>query len=83
MQLIQQSALATRRPKTSTILDLIQRSNQCVPNLHKLDATVDGLRSDLEHFISAHTRNMRQTSSANKLDGPSLLDELRAATESY
>ncbi|XP_014097823.3 putative leucine-rich repeat-containing protein DDB_G0290503 [Bactrocera oleae] len=82
-KLIQQSALATRRPKTSTILDLIQRSNQCVPNLHKLDATVDGLRSDLEHFISAHTRNMRQTSSANKLDGPSLLDELRAATESY
>ncbi|XP_039967060.1 interaptin [Bactrocera neohumeralis] len=82
-KLIQQSALATRRPKTSSILELIQRSNQCVPNLHKLDASVDGLRSDLAHFISAHTRNMRATASAQKLDGPSLLDELRAATESY
>uniref|UniRef100_A0A0A1XPY3 Uncharacterized protein n=1 Tax=Zeugodacus cucurbitae TaxID=28588 RepID=A0A0A1XPY3_ZEUCU len=83
-KLIQQSALATRRPKTSTILDLIQRSNQCVPNLHKLETTVGGLRSDLEHFVGAHTMNLRlQTASANKLDGPSLMDELRAATESY
>ncbi|XP_011202951.2 putative leucine-rich repeat-containing protein DDB_G0290503 [Bactrocera dorsalis] len=82
-KLIQQSALATRRSKTSSILELIQRSNQCVPNLHKLDASVDGLRSDLAHFLSAHTRHMRSAASAQKLDGPSLLDELRAATESY
>ncbi|XP_018785434.1 PREDICTED: putative leucine-rich repeat-containing protein DDB_G0290503 isoform X1 [Bactrocera latifrons] len=82
-KLIQQSALATRRPKTSSILELIQRSNQCVPNLHKLDASVDGLRKDLAHFLSAHTRNMRAVASAQKLDGPSLLDELRAATETY
>lgn len=82
-KLIQQSALATRRPKTSDILDLITRSNQCVPNLHKLESTVYGLRSDLEHFISSHTMNMRQNLSANKLDGPSLMDELRAATEGY
>ncbi|XP_036326348.1 rootletin-like [Rhagoletis pomonella] len=82
-KLIQQSALATQRPKTSTILDLIQRSNQCVPNLNKLEASVDGLRSDLEHFLSAHaTLNMSQIQSGNKLEGPSLMDELRAAAES-
>ncbi|XP_017462398.1 PREDICTED: uncharacterized protein LOC108355775 [Rhagoletis zephyria] len=83
-KLIQQSALATQRPKTSTILDLIQRSNQCVPNLNKLEASVYGLRSDLEHFLSAHaTLNMSQIQSGNKLEGPSLMDELRAAAESY
>ncbi|XP_004518685.1 myosin-11 [Ceratitis capitata] len=83
-KLIQQSALVTRRPKTSAILELIQRSNQCVPNLHKLETTVDGLRNDLDHFISAHTTSMRQqAANANKFDGLSLMDELRAAAESY
>ncbi|XP_054732986.1 early endosome antigen 1 [Anastrepha obliqua] len=76
-KLIQQSALATQRPKTNAILDLIQRSNQCVPNLYKLETTVEGLSSDLKRLLSAHAL------SANKLEAPSLMDELRAAAESY
>ncbi|XP_023300459.2 interaptin [Lucilia cuprina] len=85
-KLIQQSALVTKRPSTSAILDLIQRSNQCVPNLHKLETNVDGLRSELQNFLTSYNHKMSTNSliaAASLNVPPSLMDELRAASEGF
>ncbi|XP_065359886.1 interaptin [Calliphora vicina] len=85
-KLIQQSALVTKRPSTSAILDLIQRSNQCVPNFQKLETNVDGLRSELQNFLSSYNPKMPATSliaAASLTVPPSLMDELRAASEGF
>ncbi|XP_037815846.1 trichohyalin [Lucilia sericata] len=82
-KLIQQSALVTKRPSTSAILDLIQRSNQCVPNLHKLETNVDGLRSELQNFLTSKMPANSLIAAASLTVPPSLMDELRAASEGF
>ncbi|TMW50673.1 hypothetical protein DOY81_004241 [Sarcophaga bullata] len=85
-KLIQQSAIVTKRPSTTAILDLIQRSNQCVPNLKPLETNVDGLRCELQNFLTSYNYKMPATSlvaAASLSVPPSLMDELRAASEGY
>ncbi|XP_075160345.1 uncharacterized protein LOC142233333 [Haematobia irritans] len=85
-KLIQQSALATKRPSNSTILDLIQRSNQCLPNLHNIETNIGNLRCDLQNFLSSYAQKMSSTpliTAASLNVPPSLMDELRAASEGF
>lgn len=67
-------------------MDLIQRSNQCVPNLQKLDTNVEGLKSEIHNFISSYTHKVTSSNlitAASLSVPPSLMDELRAASEGF
>ncbi|XP_073835994.1 uncharacterized protein [Musca autumnalis] len=84
-KLIRQSAVVTKRPATNVILDLIQRSNQCVPNCKKLESGIDDLRNDLQKFLSSYGQKLPTSfiNTATLTVPPSLMDELRAASESF
>lgn len=68
------------------VLDLIARSNQYVPSLHKLEANFEELRHDLKQLLSLHNnqRFMSNVSAVN-VDSlnvpPSLMDELKAVSD--
>uniref|UniRef100_A0A1B0BAR5 Uncharacterized protein n=1 Tax=Glossina palpalis gambiensis TaxID=67801 RepID=A0A1B0BAR5_9MUSC len=84
-KLIQQSAASSKRPKTSTVLDLIARSNQYVPSLHKLEANFEELRRDLKQLLSLHNNQHYMSNvTAVNVDSlnvpPSLMDELKAVS---
>ncbi|XP_013119198.2 interaptin [Stomoxys calcitrans] len=85
-KLIRQSALATKRPSNNTIHDLIQRSSKCVPNFKNLETNIGGLRCDLQNFLSMYAQKMPSSSlitAASLTVPPSLMDELRAASEGF
>uniref|UniRef100_A0A1A9W4C2 Uncharacterized protein n=1 Tax=Glossina brevipalpis TaxID=37001 RepID=A0A1A9W4C2_9MUSC len=87
-KLIQQSAASSKRPKTSTVLDLIARSNQYVPSLHKLEANFEELRHDLKQLLSLYNNpHFISDVTAINVDSlnvpPSLMDELKAASDEF
>lgn len=84
-QLIRQSAMVTKRPATHVILDLIQRSNKCVPNCRKMESSIDDLRNDLQTFLTSYAQKISPSfiNTASLTVPPSLMDELKAATERF
>ncbi|XP_016990818.2 early endosome antigen 1 [Drosophila rhopaloa] len=77
-KLVQQTANETCRPRNSFILDLIERSQQCQPNLCQLSEDVMACRSDMEELsrLLVADRNQRKVEVI-----PSLMEELRAVAE--
>ncbi|XP_037934825.1 interaptin-like [Teleopsis dalmanni] len=83
-KLIQQSALTTGRPKTSAVLDLIKRSNQCVPNLSKLETNIYELRDEFKEYIMNYTQHGGKSHNFTiQKETPSLMEELLAAADNY
>ncbi|ALC45223.1 CG11248 [Drosophila busckii] len=78
-KLIQQTAEETGRPRNSYILELIERSQQCQPNLCQLSEGVAACRADMMSLnrllVGLNPDTIRQQSV------PSLMEELRAVTE--
>ncbi|KAH8259826.1 hypothetical protein KR026_011468 [Drosophila bipectinata] len=75
-KLVQQTARETGRPRNSHILELIERSQRCQPNLCQLSEGVLACRSDVEQLNKLLAAAQRGTGVM-----PSLMEELRAVTE--
>lgn len=78
-KLIQQTAQETGRPRNSYILELIERSQRCQPNLCQLSDELDGCREDmldLKKLLAS-----LETSSGRQQPMPSLMEELLAVVE--
>ncbi|EDW40506.1 GL24855 [Drosophila persimilis] len=79
-KLVQQTAKETGRPRNSFILDLIERSQRCQPNLCQLSEGVAACRSDmlqLNMLLAAAASGPVQEREVM----PSLMEELRAVSE--
>ncbi|XP_055923917.1 interaptin [Eupeodes corollae] len=77
-KLIQQSQISTKRPSTSDIYKLINKSNNFVPKLTNISTAVDKLREDVQQICTVInvTSSGRTESPQLKL---SLMDELKLA----
>ncbi|BFF96639.1 calponin homology domain-containing protein [Drosophila madeirensis] len=78
-KLVQQTAKETGRPRNSYILDLIERSQRCQPNLCQLYEGVAACHSDMRQL------NMLLAAAAGPEQArevmPSLMEELRAVSD--
>ncbi|KAH8315541.1 hypothetical protein KR059_000977 [Drosophila kikkawai] len=77
-KLVQQTARETGRPRNSFILELIERSKRCQPNLCQLSEGLNACRSDAEQ-LSRLLNAGRDQRGAGAI--PSLMEELRAVAE--
>ncbi|XP_016992931.2 myosin-10 [Drosophila takahashii] len=77
-KLVQQTANETCRPRNSFILELIERSQQCQPNLCRLSEGVTACQTDMEELsrLLSAGRDQRRAEVM-----PSLMEELRAVAE--
>ncbi|KAH8368289.1 hypothetical protein KR084_009634 [Drosophila pseudotakahashii] len=77
-KLVQQTANETCRPRNSFILELIERSQQCQPNLCQLSEGVTACQTDMEELsrLLSAGRDQRRAEVM-----PSLMEELRAVAE--
>ncbi|KAL7723616.1 hypothetical protein ACLKA6_015990 [Drosophila palustris] len=78
-KLIQQTAQETGRPRNSYILELIERSQRCQPNLCQLSDELDACREDMLD-LNKLLANLK-ASSTRPPQMPSLMEELRAVAE--
>ncbi|XP_034480700.1 interaptin [Drosophila innubila] len=78
-KLIQQTAQETGRPRNSYILELIERSQRCQPNLCQLSDDLDACREDMLD-LNKLLVNL-EASSTRQPPMPSLMEELRAVAE--
>ncbi|KAH8369986.1 hypothetical protein KR093_001770 [Drosophila rubida] len=78
-KLIQQTAQETGRPRNSYILELIERSQRCQPNLCQLSNDLEACREDMLD-LNKLLANL-EPSSARQAPVPSLMEELRAVAE--
>ncbi|XP_017042421.1 interaptin [Drosophila ficusphila] len=77
-KLVQQTANETRRPTNSFILELIERSQRCQPNLCQLTDDISACRSDMDELNMLLMAGRDQTRVEVM---PSLMEELRAVAE--
>ncbi|KAH8294241.1 hypothetical protein KR054_009639 [Drosophila jambulina] len=77
-KLVQQTARETGRPSNSFILELIERSQRCQPNLCELSEGVTACCSDVEQLSWLLNAGRDQTRAGAI---PSLMEELRAVAE--
>ncbi|KAH8357546.1 hypothetical protein KR200_004491 [Drosophila serrata] len=77
-KLVQQTASETGRPRNSFILDLIERSQRCQPNLCQLSEGITACRSDVDQLSRLLNAGRDQRRAAAI---PSLMEELRAVAE--
>ncbi|KAH8405375.1 hypothetical protein KR222_008632 [Zaprionus bogoriensis] len=78
-KLIQQTAQETGRPRSSYIMELIERSQRCQPNLCQLSEELDACREDVLDLTKLLAS--REPGAARQASAPSLMDELRAVAE--
>ncbi|KAH8307186.1 hypothetical protein KR044_006909 [Drosophila immigrans] len=78
-KLIQQTAQETGRPRNSYILELIERSQRCQPNLCQLSEDLDACREDMLDLTKLLAS--LEPSSNRQPPMPSLMEELRAVAE--
>ncbi|XP_034107276.1 meiosis-specific nuclear structural protein 1 [Drosophila albomicans] len=78
-KLIQQTAQETGRPRNSYILELIERSQRCQPNLCQLSEDLDACREDMLDLNKLLAS--LEPSSTRPTPMPSLMEELRAVAE--
>lgn len=79
LQLIQQTAQETGRPRNSYILELIDRSQRSQPNLCQLSEGVAACRKDVLDLNKL--LGDLEVTSARQEAVPSLMEELRAVAE--
>ncbi|XP_037721178.1 interaptin [Drosophila subpulchrella] len=77
-KLVQQTANETCRPRNSFILELIERSQRCQPNLCQLSEDVTACQADMDELsrLLIAGRNQKRVEVM-----PSLMEELRAVAE--
>lgn len=80
-QLIQQTAQETGRPRNSYILELIERSQRCQPNLCQLSDELQACREDMLDLNKLLTTMKPSSAVARQVSAPSLMEELRAVAE--
>ncbi|XP_022221095.2 cingulin [Drosophila obscura] len=79
-KLVQQTAKETGRPRNSYILDLIERSQRCQPNLCQLSEGVAACRSDMQQLNMLLAAAAAAGPEQEREVMPSLMEELRAVS---